>query len=80
MLRTMCSYYPELCSHEVLLTQYKSVTRVKKNVTQWNNCNTILDIKEHMYCVPIGDTIVTSRIGTLIRCVTRRPSNTFIYL
>ena len=30
VLRTMCSYSPELCSHEVLLTQYRSVTRVKK--------------------------------------------------
>ena len=76
----MCSYYPELCSHEVLLTQYRSVTRVKKICYPRNNCNTILDINEHMCCVPIGDTIVTSRIGTLTRCVTRRPSNTFINL
>ena len=72
--------YMFLCSKLYALPQCESVTRVKKNVTQWNNCNTILDIKEHMYCVPIGDTIVISRIGTLIRCVTRRPSNTFIYL
>ena len=53
---------------------------LKKYVTQWNHCNTFLDIKEHMCCVPIGDTVVTSRIETLIRCVTRRPSNRFINL
>ena len=38
--------------------------------------NTFWDLKEHISFVPI----VTSHIGTLTKCVTRRPSNTFIDL
>jgi len=42
--------------------------------------NTFLDVKEHIYCVPFDQTIVTSAIVTLKGCVTMRPSNTFIEL
>ena len=39
--------------------------------------NTFLDVKEHISCVLIDQTIVTLEIVTLIRCVTRKRSNSF---
>ena len=42
------------------------------------NCNTFLDVKEHISCVLIDQIVVTLKIGTLTRCVTRRRSNTFM--
>ena len=42
--------------------------------------NTFFDVKEHITCVLVAQTIVTLNIGTLMRCVTRGCRNTFIDL
>ena len=72
---------------------YKSLKKMlqKRIIVTLNKCsigvvivllssNTFLDVKEHIYCVPFDQTIVTSAIVTLKGCVTMRPSNTFIEL
>jgi hypothetical protein len=42
--------------------------------------NTSIELKGHMCFVTVDQTVVKSQIRTQIRCVTRRPSNTFIKL
>ena len=72
------------------------VAIAQKYVTQENHCNpykcSIISInmlqssnhfsmkKEHISCVPIDHSVVTSNIGTQTICVPRRPRDTFIKL
>ena len=62
----------------IIIVTLTNVPLDKKIMLQ--SSNTFLDIKEHMFCVPIDQIVVTLDIVTLIGYVTRRSSNTLIEL
>ena len=83
-------------SSQSVTTQCACVTRDKKMLQKrttvtLNRCsirsvivlqssNTFLDVKKHMTCVPIGQTVVILKIVTQKRCVNSGASNTFFSL